>query len=207
MFGHDKSTARPHECGEDPGFAALGDPTAGMAEAFDKLNNMMYGTPMPAAPAPAPAAAAAATPAKPGVAVPPKPGTATNPPGALAPGQRPDKALTKEQFAVAQKARADAKAAGLTGPALERYVANAVMGVPQSAPQPAISALPSAGSSAVSSSSLTNQVNQGIENAQSASGSTIVPMPINSPATVSIGSSANMQVFRPPAPLTRGFGG
>ena len=179
--------------------AAPVDPAAGMAEAFDKLNSMLYGTPMPEKPP-------AATPAKPSGGT----GTATSPtspPGALAPGQRPDKALTKEQFAIAQKARASAKAAGMSGMALERYVANAVMGVPQSTPQPTISAPSSAGSSSVSSSSLSNQVNQGIENAQSASGSVIVPMPINSPAMVSIGSSANMQVFRPPAPLTRGFGG
>lgn len=70
--------------------------------------------------------------------------TSPNPPGALAPGQRPDKALNKEQFAAAQKARADGKASGMTGQDLEKYVANAVMAVPQApaAIQPVEAAAP-----------------------------------------------------------------
>ena len=53
------------------------------------------------------------------------------PPGALVPGQRPDKALNSAQFAAARQARADGVAAGLTGQALEVSVARAVMAVPQ----------------------------------------------------------------------------
>ena len=53
------------------------------------------------------------------------------PPGALVPGQRPDKALNSAQFAAARQARASGVAAGLTGQALEVSVARAVMAVPQ----------------------------------------------------------------------------
>ena len=56
----------------------------------------------------------------------PKPGF---PPGALVPGQRPDKALTSAQFAVARQTRAAGVAAGLSGQALEVSVARAVMAV------------------------------------------------------------------------------
>jgi len=52
------------------------------------------------------------------------------PPGALVPGQRPDRALNSAQFAAAQSARSQATAQGLTGRALEVYVASAVMKVP-----------------------------------------------------------------------------
>jgi len=58
----------------------------------------------------------------------PQASTGSNPPGALAPGQRPDRALTSEQFKTAQQAREEGKSQGLTGQALERSVANAVMG-------------------------------------------------------------------------------
>jgi murein DD-endopeptidase MepM/ murein hydrolase activator NlpD len=50
-----------------------------------------------------------------------------NPPGALAPGQRPDRALTSEQLKIAQQTREQGKAFGLTGEALEKSVAAAVM--------------------------------------------------------------------------------
>lgn len=53
-----------------------------------------------------------------------------NPPGALVPGQRPDRALNSAQFAAAQQARAAGVAAGLSGRALEVSVAQAVMRVP-----------------------------------------------------------------------------
>jgi len=53
----------------------------------------------------------------------------TYPPGALVPGQRPDRALNSAQFAAAQSARSQATAQGLTGRALEVYVASAVMKV------------------------------------------------------------------------------
>ena len=50
-----------------------------------------------------------------------------NPPGALAPGQRPDKALTSEQFKVATAARAEADKLGLSGLAKDKFVAEKVM--------------------------------------------------------------------------------
>jgi len=49
------------------------------------------------------------------------------PPGALVPGQRPDKALNNVQFAAATSARTTGTAQGLTGKALEVYVAQAAM--------------------------------------------------------------------------------
>ena len=52
---------------------------------------------------------------------------AANPPGALCAGQRPDKALNNAQFAAARQARADGKAQGLTGRALEVFVCKAAM--------------------------------------------------------------------------------
>jgi len=51
-----------------------------------------------------------------------------NPPGALAPGQRPDIALTSAQLKVSKKARKEADALGLTGMEKEKYVAGRVMG-------------------------------------------------------------------------------
>jgi len=54
----------------------------------------------------------------------------TYPPGALVPGQRPDRALNSAQFAAAQLARSQADSQGLTGRAREVYVASAVMRVP-----------------------------------------------------------------------------
>ena len=51
------------------------------------------------------------------------------PPGALVPGQRPDRALNSAQFAAAQQARSDAAAQGLTGRARDVFVASAVMKV------------------------------------------------------------------------------
>ena len=69
---------------------------------------------------------------KPAPNAPPKPATKPGfPPGALVPGQRPDKALNSAQFAAARQARASGVAAGLTGQALEVSVARAVMAVPQ----------------------------------------------------------------------------
>ena len=53
-----------------------------------------------------------------------------NPPGALVPGQRPDRALNSAQFAAARSARAAGVASGLSGQALEVSVARAVMAVP-----------------------------------------------------------------------------
>jgi uncharacterized spore protein YtfJ len=50
-----------------------------------------------------------------------------NPPGALVPGQRPDKALNSEQFKAATQAREEAKVKGLTGKEYDVYVANAAM--------------------------------------------------------------------------------
>ena len=55
-----------------------------------------------------------------------------NPPGAIVPGQRPDKALNSEQFKAATQAREEAKVQGLSGKELEIYVANAVMNVQSS---------------------------------------------------------------------------
>ena len=49
------------------------------------------------------------------------------PPGALVPGQRPDRALNNAQFAAAQDARSSGTAQGLTGRALEIFVAQAAM--------------------------------------------------------------------------------
>ena len=49
------------------------------------------------------------------------------PPGALVPGQRPDKALNSVQFAAVQAARTSGVTQGLTGRALEIYVAQAAM--------------------------------------------------------------------------------
>jgi len=49
------------------------------------------------------------------------------PPGALVPNQRPDKALNSAQFAAARAARASGTAQGMTGRALEVYVARAAM--------------------------------------------------------------------------------
>jgi hypothetical protein len=54
---------------------------------------------------------------------------AGNPPGALAPGQRPDKALNSEQFKAANAARAEADKLGLTGTAKDKFVAEKVMAV------------------------------------------------------------------------------
>ena len=62
----------------------------------------------------------------------PSPATpvAGNPPGALASGQRPDKALSPEQHRVAVAARAEADSMGLTGKEKEKFVAEKVMAVP-----------------------------------------------------------------------------
>jgi len=53
-----------------------------------------------------------------------------NPPGALVPGQRPERALNSAQFTEAQQARAAGVAVGLSRRALEVSVAQAVMRVP-----------------------------------------------------------------------------
>jgi hypothetical protein len=57
-------------------------------------------------------------------------GNKSNPPGALAAGQRPDKALTPEQHRVAVLAREEADAMGLTGKEKDKFVAEKVMNVP-----------------------------------------------------------------------------
>jgi hypothetical protein len=49
------------------------------------------------------------------------------PPGALVPGQRPDRALNSAQFAAARDARASGTAQGMTGRQLEVFVAQAAM--------------------------------------------------------------------------------
>ena len=49
------------------------------------------------------------------------------PPGALVPGQRPDRALNSAQFAAATQARAVATSQGLTGRAYDVFVAQAAM--------------------------------------------------------------------------------
>ena len=49
------------------------------------------------------------------------------PPGALVPGQRPDKALNSAQVAAATQARIDGRAQGLTGRAFDVFVAQAAM--------------------------------------------------------------------------------
>lgn len=49
------------------------------------------------------------------------------PPGALVPNQRPDRALNSAQFAAATAARSSGTAQGMTGRALEVYVAQAAM--------------------------------------------------------------------------------
>ena len=49
------------------------------------------------------------------------------PPGALVPGQRPDRALNSAQFAAARDARARGTAQGMTGRQLEVFVAQAAM--------------------------------------------------------------------------------
>ena len=59
----------------------------------------------------------------------PKASGASNPPGALAPGQRPDKALNSEQFKAANAARLDADKLGLSGAAKDKFVAEKVMAV------------------------------------------------------------------------------
>ena len=57
-----------------------------------------------------------------------RPSTTRNfPPGALVPGQRPDRALNGAKFAAATAARSSGTAQGLTGRALEVYVAQAAM--------------------------------------------------------------------------------
>ena len=53
---------------------------------------------------------------------------ASDPPGALAPGQRPDKALTTEQWKVQQQAIKEAEQQGLEGEARAKYIAGRVMG-------------------------------------------------------------------------------
>jgi hypothetical protein len=72
-----------------------------------------------------------------------------NPPGALVPGQRPDKALNSEQFKAATQAREEAKVQGLSGKELEIYVANAAMnaGTPSTASisSPALKQTPNVG--------------------------------------------------------------
>jgi hypothetical protein len=80
-------------------------------------------SPAASAAAPAPATSTPTTPMAPQASE----LSLNNPPGALVPGQRPDKALNSEQFKAATQAREDAKVKGLSGKELEIYVANAAM--------------------------------------------------------------------------------
>jgi len=80
-------------------------------------------SPAASAAAPAPAASTPTTPMAPQASE----LSLNNPPGALVPGQRPDKALNSEQFKAATQAREEAKVQGLSGKELEIYVANAAM--------------------------------------------------------------------------------
>jgi hypothetical protein len=90
-----------------------------------------------AAPAATAAAAASTTASSPMTSMAPQASelSLNNPPGALVPGQRPDKALTSEQFKAATQAREEAKVQGLSGKESEIYVANAAMnaGTPSTA--------------------------------------------------------------------------
>ena len=56
------------------------------------------------------------------------PDDVSDPPGALVPGQRPDKSLTTEQWKTQQAARAEADEKGLTGAERDKYIAGRVMG-------------------------------------------------------------------------------
>lgn len=213
---------------------------ADMAKAFDKLNNILYGTPMPseaagvklpekvwinkktgeisikeppaekksefeekktadldkdqkakvekALPKPPPASV------QPSKDKPETPGTGTPqqsfPPGALVPGQRADKALTREQFRAVQQARSAAAQMGLTGMDKERFIAKAAM---------------DAGSTGatISQASQNAQVSQTIED----SAVTTVPVPINTGSAVTmVGGHTQTQVIRPQSQITRGFG-
>jgi hypothetical protein len=123
----------------------------------------------------------------PGQQTPPTPGM---PPGALVAGQRPDKALTREQFRAVQQARAAASQMGLTGMDKERFIAKAAM---------------NAGSSgaSLSQASQSAQVSQTIED----SAVTTVPVPINTGSSVTmVGGHTQTQVIRPQSQITRGFG-
>jgi len=92
-------------------FNIIGDPSNPRNRGFLPLTDFQ-------SPPSAPVLPSASTPAS----------ASANPPGALAPGQRPDRALTSQQFKVSQQARAKGIGLGMTGQALEKYVANAVMG-------------------------------------------------------------------------------
>jgi hypothetical protein len=128
---------------------------------------------------------------------------AGNPPGALAPGQRSDKALNKEQFAAAQKARAEGKAAGLSGKELESYVANAVMGVPQkSAAQ--LAPPPSATSTGASVNQMSQSTAAAQEQRETSRSVVPVPLPINS-GGMSSSQPPPPTVVRSKTPITYGF--
>ena len=107
------------------------------------------------------------------------PSGTSNPPGALAPGQRPDKALTSEQFKIATAARAEADKLGLTGLSKDKFVAEKVM----------------AGSSATSAAMITpqNKPKQSIPEPPS-NKPTIAALPIpaaNKPAMPMMTGSSN----------------
>jgi len=161
---------------------------AEMERSFNALNQGLYGIEAPKT-TPAPAAGGTGTPAaKPGAPA-PKPAPTTNPPGALAPGQRPDKALTKEQFAIAKLAREQAKALKLSGMDKEKFVAQAVM----------------SGGTNLSQASLDNQVSNTAASA-AASAPAVVPFPINNGGTgTTIVSGGGGQVMRPAQPISNIF--
>jgi len=185
-----------------------------LKDLFDKLASDIVQLNTGEKPDAAPAAETTGTPAKPapgsGKPAPPAGSTPApptgNPPGALVPGQRPDKSLTREQFAVAQKARSEAKAAGLTGKAYDVYVANAVMGIPQQHASKLSPAQPApAASSSGASLSTASANNAAAEEAETTKGSTVpIPVPINRGGQSQI-RTAPPQVVRARIPITYGF--
>jgi putative chitinase len=167
------------------------DPFAALEEAFKKLGEAYGVQPSPETTKPS---TQTPTPGKPNVVpmTPIKPGAqSSNPPGALAPGQRPDKSLTSEQFKVAQAARIEGKANGLTGMALERFVAQSVM------------------NGTVMSTQRANQLNMSSEqevNRQHQSSTTFVPAitTIAQPVVLNRGGAAAVVVANPlPNPMIR----
>ncbi len=143
----------------------------------------------------APSSSTPSTPTTPPPApiLPPPTTAGANPPGALAPGQRPDKALNKEQFAAAQKARSEAKAAGLTGKQLEVYVANAVMGVPQNLPSQAVIAPQQSAPSVAQQSKNISSTPSYAQGGQPS----ILMMPLPSPSSSSGSGSASSSGGKP----------
>ena len=167
------------------------DPFAALEEAFKKLGEAYGVQPSPETTKPS---TQTSTPGKSTVVpmTPIKPGVqSSNPPGALASGQRPDKSLTSQQFKVAQAARIAGKANGLTGMALEKFVAQSVM------------------SGTVLSTQRANQLSASSEqevNRQQQSTTTFVPAitTITQPVVLNRGGAAAVVVANPlPNPMIR----